>query len=185
MAHYGRQPLSVEYALLGLLEDTPAHPYEVHQRLIKASPLSHVWRIKRGHTYALLGRLEEEGLLTSWLESQDAKPPRKMLALTREGRETFTRWMYEPVRKPREMRLTFLAKLYFATRKGTASELVAAQYNECRRWLSDLESVHSGVDTYEQMVLEFRRQQVRSIMAWLSTCRKMINRKEGGDVLSA
>ncbi len=179
MAHYGKQPLSVEYALLGLLEDSPAHPYEVHQRLVTTSPLANVWRIKRGHTYALLGRFEEEGLVSSWLEPQEYKPPRKMLTLTPEGQAVLDNWVRQPVRKPREMRLGFLAKLYFAIRKGVAVELLDAQYLECKRWLDELERSQEHGDLYGRMVLDFRRQQVSSIMEWLCACRQAIDLEEG------
>ncbi len=58
-------PLSIEYVLLGFLEKEPVHGYDLYKRLSSFKSVGLVWHIKQSQLYALLERLEEEGLVTS------------------------------------------------------------------------------------------------------------------------
>ena len=78
-------PDGLEYALLGLLRREPLHAYEMYQRLRRGELLGHIWQLKQSHLYALLARLEEQGLIAGSTALQGARPPRRMLALTAEG----------------------------------------------------------------------------------------------------
>src|SRR3954454_23190306 len=100
-------PLTVELALLGFLYRQPMHGYQLHQELNEARDLGLVWHLKEAQLYRLLGRLEEEGYITSVNEAQGLRPPRKMLHLTPEGEAAFLAWTRAPVRRGRELRLEF------------------------------------------------------------------------------
>jgi len=148
------------------------HAYEIHQRLRKASGLRLIWTVKQGQLYALLARLEDEGLIASTLEPQGGRPPRKMLSLTADGEAAFRRWMVEPVRRPRHFRQVFLAKLYFAAQDSPETlrllldrQRIASQ--------SLLESLQCQVDAvqgqrpYEQLVYRLRALQTTAHLQWL------------------
>jgi DNA-binding PadR family transcriptional regulator len=174
-----RLPLTIELALLGFLRQRPMHGYEIHQRLSDPAGLGLVWRLKQSQLYALLARLEQEGHLTATLEPQAPKPPRKVFALTDEGHAAFEEWVESPVPHGRDLRLGFLAKLYFARREGpeVARRLVARQRVLCREWLEEQEQQAKGLrdsQPYDWLVHQFRVGQIEAMSAWLDTCEQTL-----------
>ena len=167
--------LSIEHALLGFIQEQPLHGYEIHQRLQAAQQLGLVWHLKQAHLYALLSKLEADGLIAAELIAQEARPPRRLLHLTATGHEAFDSWVTAPVQHGRDLRIEFLAKLFWAQQRGAAStdQLIAAQRDECRMWLDNLraEMAQSAEATpYALLVLEFRRGQIEAMLEWLDTC---------------
>jgi PadR family transcriptional regulator, regulatory protein AphA len=123
----------------------------------------------------MLERLEEAGYITSTLEPQNSRPPRKILHMTPSGHAAFDRWLALPVEHGRDFRLEFLAKLYFASQDDPAivARLLIAQRAACQEWLSDLRSqadATKGERDYDWLVLQFRIGQIDAILIWLDTC---------------
>lgn len=174
MARQSRSPLSYEYALLGFLSSQPMHAYEIHQRLRAASGLRLIWTVKQGQLYALLARLEEEGYIASTLEPQAGRPPRKMLSLTDAGEAAFRRWMTAPVRRPRQFRQEFLAKLYFAQQAGSEvlHTLLERQRQACNDSLAELRQQMDGAANrpYDWLVYHLRLTQTLAHLEWLAVC---------------
>jgi len=164
-------PLTIEWSLLGLLAEQPMHGYELHQRLAETAGLGLVWRIKQSQLYALLARLEERGYLVSTLEPQEAHPPRKIYALTPAGEAALAAWMQTPVRHGRDFRLEFLAKVYFAQRRGEDAllALLRAQKAACQSWLENLQATAGAYPpaSYEELVRRFRLGQIQAMLQWL------------------
>ncbi len=179
MTRQSRLPLSHEYALLGFLSHRPMHAYEIHRRLRQASGLRLIWTVKQGQLYALLARLEDEGAIASTLEPQEGHPPRKMLSLTSQGEAVFQRWLVEPVRRPRQFRQEFLAKLYFASQSGpeTLLLLLERQRAASHALLDDLQSQVDAVPPdrlYERQVYRLRAVQTEAHLQWLDECELML-----------
>ncbi|NJO06579.1 MAG: PadR family transcriptional regulator [Chloroflexaceae bacterium] len=84
-------PLTIEHALLGLLDEQPLHGYDLYQRLLAPDALGTVWPLKQSQFYALLSKLEQAGYLTITQEQPGGYPPRKMLHLTTQARRRFRR----------------------------------------------------------------------------------------------
>ena len=173
-------PLTTEHALLGFLRRRPMHGYEIHQHLADPDGLGLVWRLKQSQLYALLAKLEHEGYVSTTLELQDARPPRKVFQLTQAGHEAFLAWVQSPVPHGRKLRLDFLAKLYFAQREGpaVALRLIEDQRAVCRDWLTtqqqEAEALR-GAHPYEWLVHEFRIGQIKAMLAWLDTCQEVLS----------
>lgn len=170
-----RHPLTIEFALLGLVRRRPMHPYEIHQYLRNDSALGEVWRIKQAHLYALLRRFEEEGFLIGATETQRNRPPRRVLSLTAKGRVAFAAWMRTPVAHGRDFRLEFLAKLYFAHQEGAevVQSLIAQQQRACRRLLDELDHKVAALppaQPYYRLVIRFRYGQIQAALTWLDAC---------------
>jgi len=170
-------PLTIEYALLGFVYEQPSHGYEIYQQLSDPDGLWQVWRIKQSQLYALLTKLEDEEYLVTTLQPQEARPPRKVYSLTAAGHAAFAQWLATSVTHGRQMRLEFLAKLYFAYRQGphVVLPLLEAQIVTCRHWLAELEkpaSALSAGDSFAYAVQQFRISQIDSFLAWLTTCRQ-------------
>lgn len=160
-----------EPALLGFMRQRPMHGYEIHQLLADPAGLDGLWQMKLSRLYAILGRLEEQGYLRSHIEPQGERPPRKVFSLTAAGTETLLHWLETPVTQPRDLRLAFMLKLYFARRESpeTAARLVAEQQRVCAGWLAGpLVAVAPEATPHQQAVGRYRRGQIEAIDAWLA-----------------
>lgn len=177
--------LTIEHALLGFLYERPRHGYEIYQQMSAASGLGQVWRLKQGHLYALLAKLEESGYVQAAVQVQphEARPPRKVYTLTTAGRTAFLEWRNSPVARGRQMRSEFLAKFYFACRQelGAADNLLAQQAGACEHWLADLRRLATASPQQEMFayaVQQFRITQIQSFLAWLAACRQALGASE-------
>ena len=171
--------LTIEHALLGFVYERPSHGYEIYQQLSAATGLWQVWRMKQSQLYALLTKLEDEQYLVTTLQPQEARPPRKVYALTAEGRAAFEQWLGTPVEHGRQMRLEFLTKLYFAYRQGptVVLPLLQQQTELCRQWLDTLQTEAATAPqspSFAHAVQEFRISQIDAFLAWLNTCQQTL-----------
>ncbi len=171
--------LTIEHALLGFVYDQPSYGYEIYQQLTLPAGLWQVWRMKQSQLYALLAKLEEEGYLTATLQPQEARPPRKIYSLTETGRASFEQWLTRPVVHGRQMRLEFLAKLYFTYRQApmVTLQLLEEQVAACHRWLTDLQQQATNgpaVQAFDYAVQQFRISQIEAFLAWLATCQQAL-----------
>ena len=167
--------LTIEHALLGFLRQRPRHGYEIYQQLSDPTGLWLTWRMKQSQLYALLAKLEDGGFIVATLQPQDARPPRKVLHLTEIGLAAFLAWVNSPVAHPRQMRLEFLVKFYFARHEGddVALRLVEQQHILCQSWLIQQEAQGSSVSdpqAYAWLVNQFRVNQIEALIAWLDHC---------------
>lgn len=170
---------TIEHTLLGFVHERPMHGYEIYQQLSAPTGLWQVWRLKQSQLYALLTRLEDENYLAATLQPQDARPPRKIYSLTETGQAAFQAWLTTPVTHGRQMRIEFLAKLYFAHRQdpSTVLELLARQTTACQQWLGEWQgqpTAKRDPDFFAYAVQQFRRNQVESFLAWLTACQQAL-----------
>lgn len=175
MSPMSKLPLTTEHALLGFLRQRPMHGYEIHQNLCQPTGLGLVWRIKQSQLYSLLSRLEEKAYVTSTQELQDNRPPRKVFHLTEAGQEAFLEWVITPVDRPRELRLDFLAKLFFARQETTdlILRLIEGQRVLCNGWLEDHRERTAALRDdcpYEWLVWQLRIKQIEAMLEWLDAC---------------
>jgi PadR family transcriptional regulator AphA len=170
-----RQPLTVEHALLGFMHERPMHGYEIHQHLAGLAGLGLVWQVKLSHLYAMLDKLEGDGYIIGRQQAQDTRPPRRIFRLTSAGRKAFHDWLSRPVSHGREIRLEFMAKLFFARREGpeSVSRLIDRQRQECAEWRAKLlaqAAASPGRGSFEWLVYQFRIRQVETMLDWLDLC---------------
>lgn len=177
-------PLSPEYALLGLLQSSPAHGYELYQKL--SSDLSQVWHISLSQAYNILNRLESQGFIAAERLSQEKLPARRSFRLTPQGEERFERWLGETsLTSVRLIRLEFLTRLYFARWRGAvfARSIIERQREEVQHGLDHLRSSFSQVpedQLINQLSLDLRIRQLESIAVWLQTCQQEIENEIPG-----
>lgn len=172
-----RSPLTIEHALLGFLRRQPDHGYEIYQQLSDPAGLGLVWRIKQSQLYALLTRLENKGYIKATVELQAARPPRKVFELTTAGYNAFLEWVQSPVAHGRQLRLDFLAKLYFARREGLASRLIEQQRATCGEWLMAQQEQANALEAsqpYDWLVHRFRVGQIQAMLDWLDVCEQTL-----------
>jgi DNA-binding PadR family transcriptional regulator len=158
-----------EIALLGFLLTESLHGYEIHRRLTQPGGPGAVWYVKRSNVYAMLDRMESADWLTSQAEPADPRPPRKRFTLTDSGHLVFENWLTSPVAHPRELRQTFLLKLYFANLAGDepTHQLLMAQQALCDQWLSSAPTLDGP---FAQIVQSYRLYQIKAACLWLAEC---------------
>ena len=161
-----KEPLTYEHALLGFLAKTPMHAYALHHTLMH-SPLGSVWRVKQSALYAMLTRLAGEGLLDAGEEDITARGKR-VLNVTATGETAFMEWCVTAVPHPRDMRMEFLAKLFFLADfpAPMRQQLIQMQQHRAQQWQEPLDSHMSA---YAQTVRQFRNGQITAIQTWLTT----------------
>ena len=167
-----RAVLSPRYALLGLLMRGPRHGYELYRRYERE--LGPMWRAGMSQVYALLKELEQDGLVEARVELQESRPARKVYSLTPAGNQAFKHWVRQPVKNIRDIRVLFLAKLYFLRqlRLDGVEELIVAQKALCRERANDIarRAEQLRADDFQSLVLDFRRHQLEGIIDWLDSC---------------
>lgn len=166
-----QEALTIEHAVLGFVRQQPLHAYAVYQLLSAPDALGQVWHLKLSHFYALVTKLEQAGYLATTLEPQGARPPRKVLHLTEAGAAAYSRWITTAVEHPSQLRLDFLARLYFAERAGptTLRTLLLAQRDVCRTWRDAMrmQLLQRARQPDGGLFLQLRIRQLESFLAWL------------------
>lgn len=174
-----QSPLTIEHALLGFLRQSPMHGYEIFQRMSDPKGLGLVWHIKQSHLYALLTRLEKEGLVHVIIELQGARPPRKVFHLTAAGERAFLTWVQLAVERGRDLRLDFLVKFYFAQQEGkeVVLHLINQQRMACLDWIGRQQAITGSSDDeqmYEGLISQFRTGQIEAMLNWLDSCEQAV-----------
>lgn len=168
-------PLTLEHVLLALIDQRPMYGYDLYHELSAMPGISLVWNIKQSLLYALLDKLEDHGLLASRQVHGPTYPPHKDFTITAAGRESLQSWMRSPVRRARELRQEFLAKLIVARRYGpeVAAGLVRAQRAACQDWLAQLRGSQPPNDAPHRdawLVYSYRINRLECVIDWLETC---------------
>jgi PadR family transcriptional regulator AphA len=166
-----RRPPGIELALLGFLRKESLHAYQIHQLLSDSVGLGAVWHLKQSQLYALLAKLEKDGLIKGEIVPQeDARPPRRMLQVTRRGHAAYQEWLQAPVSVPRQIRQEFMAKLFFASKErgDIAKELVNHQRLVCQTWLKFM-ITQNDKDLFNMQLDRYRMGQIEAVLKWLET----------------
>jgi len=158
---------AAEYALLGALITGPRHGYEIRSYLKEG--LGATWTIPTSQLYALLKRLEELGYVESSLESQASRPAKRVFELTNEGRRAFLDWVHAPVRHVRDLRVEFLAKLFFIRKLGlNGSPLVRDQDEILEQALNRMNArLEQETDPHRRLSTGFKRATAEAWRRWL------------------
>jgi PadR family transcriptional regulator PadR len=180
--------LTLEHILLALLDQKPMHGYELFQEICAIKGISLIWNIKQALLYAILDKLEERGFLSSQIVQGETYPRRKYFYITESGKNSLLNWRKIPVRRARDIRQEFLAKLIVARRYGKSDtlELIRIQEQACQTWLNDLKMNVPPLDQMhmdEWFVHSFRINWVEAISKWLKMCELEIDRLSDQDLI--
>jgi PadR family transcriptional regulator, regulatory protein AphA len=169
-------------SLLGFLYDQPKHGYELFKEISDLSGIGLVWRVKMGHLYAMLHRLEEENWVECTVTQAGNRPQRNQFNITASGKARFDDWQTQPVQKGRDFRIVFLLKMYFAMQRGgkRVNSLIKNQKITCENWLKDFNANQKTDDAAEfrQIVVNFRLTQIKGYQEWLDWCKVHIGTKK-------
>jgi PadR family transcriptional regulator AphA len=162
--------LHTENVLLGALFQGPKHGYEIMHFLDSA--LQSTWQVSSSQLYVLLKRLESQGLLKCSLEVQKTRPAKRVFYLTAVGKEGFLEWLRSPVEHVRDLRIEFIAKLFFFHRlsvKG-GEDLIKIQIESLEGLKKKFKKERDKEkDPFKKIVFGIK---VMTIEAWLQWLRK-------------
>jgi DNA-binding PadR family transcriptional regulator len=169
------------HALLALLLDGPRHGYDLARHFAPGTALGDVMHLGASHLYALLGRLERDGLVAGEIQPGGTRPNRRVFHLTEAGRETALRWITEPVARPRDALLDFPLKFYLALHRDPrdAATLLEHQRALFSSYLERLEEearqLGTGGDAaFIALVRQGRIARTRALLEWLALCEKEV-----------
>jgi PadR family transcriptional regulator AphA len=177
MEYMPRRGFPVEYAALGFLVEAPRHGYDLRRDLEEG--LGDLWHVELSQLYSVLHRLVEQGWAEVEVEPQEDRPSRQTYSVTQEGRRAFWQWASSPVTHPRDLRVVFLAKVYFLRRLSpdAVGSLVDAQSSKLAETLASLEkrgAVASNDPALGAAACSFRMAQMKSALRWLEENRSLL-----------
>ena len=143
------------------------HGYEIQRSL--RDGIGSTWRIPTSQLYAQLKRLEEQKLVQSKIEPQDDRPSRRVFELTDLGRKAFNAWVFSPCDHVRDLRIEFLAKIFFVkclSLDGTG--LIKAQTEALEKVVSRIRSsITHKENSYGRLTTEFKLATAEAWLSWL------------------
>jgi len=160
--------LATEHALLGSLMFGPKHGYEILQFL--DSGLGSTWSVGTSQLYTLLKRLERNGLLQSSLKTQESRPSKRVFSLTPAGKNAFLDWLHSTTENVRDLRIEFLAKLFFFHRLSLdgGDKLINAQVRILEKNKESLQQRdETEEDPYKRLVIDFKMATLETWLDWL------------------
>lgn len=174
-----RSSISPEPALLGFLLERPLHGYDIHKQVLQHFGI--IWRLEMSQMYAILKTYADRGWIEMHLQSQTARPSKKVLKLTALGKRAFEEWMQKQARGMREFRVDFFLRLYFARAAGAAEakKLIARQMASIKHEQQAMMARDDlAQDDFFQLTRDFRVHQLGTILKWLEDNRdKLVHSK--------
>ena len=167
-----QDPLTMDFLLLGLIDRQPTHAYDLYKQVSTSEELKTLWTFRQSRLYAVLDKIERNGLISTAIDQEAQLPIRKICTITPAGKSTFENWLHSPVLHMNEIRSDFLAKLYFLKDRPAEEQrkVIEAQIHRCETWLGNIEkklSEHPHRNDYLHIVYSFRAEFIRSTLRWL------------------
>lgn len=125
--------MNVRTLCLAILHDDNATGYEI-RKLSTEGEYSYFVEASFGSIYPALAKLEDEGLVTSRVETQNGRPAKKVYAITDAGRHVFHESLFEKLDKD-VLRSEFLLFARFAS--VLPASLVETRLNERMTYIDE------------------------------------------------
>jgi DNA-binding PadR family transcriptional regulator len=130
--------MSAKHALLGLLIERPAYPYQLADRL--AQRLGPAWKVNSGQLYQTIKTLERDGLIERVHDLSPESSDRHVFSITDEGMLEFERFFCQAPERVRLSRRPLLVKITLAGPRDLNKALakVDAYERECAEQLAQI-----------------------------------------------
>jgi DNA-binding PadR family transcriptional regulator len=103
--------MSLKYALLGFLAESPKYGYEIKQKFEGA--LGNIWSVSYGQLYPTLRRLSELEWVTKKTAPGKKAAEKNIYSLTPKGRKKLDEWLLRPLRSNYKVKDEFTLKFLF------------------------------------------------------------------------
>ncbi len=170
--------MSVDYTILGVLMETPAHGYSIKKYMLKN--FSKDFGINDGQLYPALSKLEGRGWIKKRVVQQRRSPAKHLYRVTPEGEAAFLSWLAGEEEGEAPNRFDFFWKFEFLQRCGffrhlepeTIRPQIERKLTEADRRVADLETLAekmagTGADPYRRMIVDYGVRYQRMRREWL------------------
>jgi DNA-binding PadR family transcriptional regulator len=108
-----------DWAVLGLLAESPRHGFAITQVMASDGELGRIWRVRQALVYRTLDVLVKAGLAErAGSQPSTRGPSRTLVAVTPAGRAALDAWLREPAGHVRDLRSVLLLKVALLRRGG-------------------------------------------------------------------
>ncbi len=166
--------LTPDETLLGLLAAHARHGYQLIDCFTDPGQLGNIWSLSTSQIYAVLKRLDAQGLIVGHAMTSPDAPTRTEYELTPAGIERLDAWLStaEPSASIRCVRVEFLSRLYIARLLNLPTlEIVRRQKESCRQRLLERigtrDCTEPGVG---RLAVELEIVQLDAILDWIDRC---------------
>jgi DNA-binding PadR family transcriptional regulator len=130
--------MSAKHALLGLLLERPAYPYQLADQLKQR--LGPAWKVNSGQLYQAVKALEKDGLIERVEAGDSDHEDRHVFGITEEGVCEFERFFHQDSEAVRLCRRPLLVKITFAGSRKLDEALakIEAYEYECAQQLTQI-----------------------------------------------
>jgi DNA-binding PadR family transcriptional regulator len=158
-----------EWAVLGVIAQTPAHGFAIARELAPGGDLGKVWTMSRPRVYRAVSDLAARALIASTAdESSDRGPTRVVYTATEAGTARLDRWLSTPVDHIRDVRSDLLLKLALLDRAGRSPRaLLEAQRVRLGTLPGSLEAAEADADGFDAVVLRYRVSSARAVLEFV------------------
>ncbi len=166
---------TVSYGLLGLLEATPRHGYELKREFDESFAL---WRpLDFGQVYATLSRLERNGQVRLVGEEAGAGPSRKYYAITSQGRTALDRWIFVPQPSQPFLQSELFVRVLLAVRSGRdVQQLLDAQRARHVDEMRSLTEAKEKAELGDTMLLDYALFHLEADLRWIDHTSRRLER---------
>lgn len=155
--------MSLEYAILGFLNNKPLSGYDLKK--VFDTSVQHFWPADQSQIYRTLTRLTEKGWAEVEIVEQSDRPDRKVYHITKTGREELHQWLLMPLR-PHIPRNAALIQVFFAGQ--LSDEEIVAMFERTaeriRGVLTLYEQIPQQVEAYHEYM-----ESPREFFCWMLT----------------
>lgn len=166
--------LTPDETVLGLLAAEARHGYQLIDCFRDPAQLGNVWSLGTSQIYAVLKRLDTQGLIVGRSVTSPDAPTRVEYRLTPAGISRLEAWLTEPEppSSVRRVRVEFLSRLYIVRLLDMPTrDIVRVQKESCRRRrdarVIDRDCAAPGVG---RLAVELEIAQLDAILDWIDRC---------------
>jgi DNA-binding PadR family transcriptional regulator len=158
--------MTVSYALLGLLEGSDRHGYDLKQAYDRhfgsARP------VRFGQVYRALAQLQRDGLITPAGVEPGAGPDRKRYAITPRGATGLDSWLSEPEEPQPGLQPVLFTKVVLALLSGRPAEaFLDAQRDRHLSAMRELTTARRDASTQEGLLADYHLFHLEADLRWI------------------
>ncbi len=163
--------MSLKYALLGFLAESPKYGYEIKQKFEGA--LGNVWSVSYGQLYPTLRRLSELEWVTKKTAPGKKAAEKNIYSLAAKGRKKLDEWLLRPLRSNYKVKDEFTLKFLFFNKlpRETVLEYLRSQQRRTSEQRDSfqhaLDSVRGEMDFFLQAIIRKGIVHLEAEIRWL------------------
>lgn len=158
--------VSVQHALLGFMEATPRHGYDLKRSY--DTLFSGMRPLRFGQIYATLSRLERDGLVELAETAPGQGPERKTYSITAEGVTDLERWYGEPEPAQSPIDSALFLKVTLALLSGRdAGQIIEAQRERHADRMREFTKAKEIADEHDRALLDYALFHLEADLRWM------------------